>query len=318
MPVSFSFDGQNAATAAGISPGFGPSTATITEVGSDGVIDVGDAVTITGMETPILTTMGVSNGGTLFYQGTVVLDGDLVHLFTAAHPFVTNDTLLGLWEDLGASPFLDAIRLMDVVTGTDTQTFGTDAAMCFAEGTLIATPKGETAVEALRIGDLVRTEDGRAVPVKWIGRQTMLKCFRGARAQLVRIRAGALGNHSDLDVTGDHGMLVEGHIINASALVNGDTIDWVPLSETPDRFTVYHVETENHDVVLANGAPSETYIDVPARRGFDNYQEYLDLCGMERPTPEMSRPRISSSRLVPPRLKELLAACDSKAFKRSA
>ncbi len=38
---------------------------------------------------------------------------------------------------------------------------------------MIATPDGETAVEALSIGDLVMTASGEQVPVKWIGRQTI-------------------------------------------------------------------------------------------------------------------------------------------------
>lgn len=174
---------------------------------------------------------------------------------------------------------------------------------CFAAGTRIATPTGEVAVEALVIGGSVRTFDGRSVPVKWIGRQTIVKGFAGERASLVRIGAGALGNHSDLYVTGDHGMVVDGCLINASALVNGADIVWVPLSETPDRQTVYHVETEAHDIILANGAASETYLDIPGRRAFDNFQEYLDLYGAEQPIAVNPLPRISSARLVPPSLK---------------
>ena len=97
--------------------------------------------------------------------------------------------------------------------------------------------------------------------------------------QPVRIRAGALGNglpHSDLTVTADHGMVIDGLIINASALINGTTIDWVPMDELPDRVTYYHVETEDHDVILANGAPAETFVDAVTRSHFDNHQEYLE------------------------------------------
>ncbi|ODM49646.1 hypothetical protein A9320_14195 [Ruegeria sp. PBVC088] len=177
-----------------------------------------------------------------------------------------------------------------------------DFPTCFAEGTLIATPDGETAVEALRAGDLVTTAEGRAVPVKWIGRQTRLPFFSGAAAAPVRIKAGALGNglpHHDLTVTADHGMILDRLVINASALVNGSSIDFVPMAELPETFTVYHVETEDHDVILANGAPSETFIDYRDRRAFDNFDEYLDLYGCERIIPEMHRPRISCARLLP-------------------
>lgn len=180
---------------------------------------------------------------------------------------------------------------------------GPNIYLCFAAGTWIDTPEGAQKVETLEIGDLVRTADGRDVPVKWVGRQTMSKLFARERAQLVRIAAGVLGNHSDLFVTGDHGMSVDGLIINASALVNGDDISWVPLSETPDRQTVYHVETEAHDIILANGAASETFLDTPGRQTFDNYAEYIDLYGAEQSIPEIQLPRIATSRLLPDSVK---------------
>ncbi len=174
--------------------------------------------------------------------------------------------------------------------------------MCFAAGTRIATPKGERNVKELQIGDRVQTADGRYVTAKWLGRQTLNKFLHREKAGLVRITAGALGDglpHRDLEVTGDHGLVLGGFIINASALVNGSTIDWVPTNSFPTSFTVYHVETESHDIILANGAPSETFVDVSTRRRFDNYQEYVDLYGIERVIPENTFPRISSRRLLP-------------------
>lgn len=144
------------------------------------------------------------------------------------------------------------------------------------------------------------------MPVKWIGRQSLLKLLAGERAQLVRITAGALGNYSDLYVTGDHGLVIDGFVINASALVNGEAVAWVSLADTPERFTVYHVETEDHDVILANGAPAETYIDYVGRRAFDNYAEYAALYGDDRTIPEMPYPRVSSARMVPDQIQSRL------------
>ncbi len=185
------------------------------------------------------------------------------------------------------------------------ETFTVDSSpypYCFAEGTGIATPGGERPVQDLAAGDLVLTADGRAVPVLWLGRQSLSSLFSGTRAGMVRIRAGALGDglpHADLEVTGEHGMIVDGHVINASALVNGTSIDFVPMGDLPETFTVYHVETEAHDVILANGARSETFIDYRGRRAFDNCQEYMEIYGAERIIPEMHRPRISSARHLP-------------------
>lgn len=112
--------------------------------------------------------------------------------------------------------------------------------LCFREGTPIATPAAERPVEALGPGDPVLTADGRVVPVKWIGRQTRMVTFSGDAVCPVRIRAGALADnvpHADLDVTADHGMLVDGLVVNAGALVNGTSVVRVPASELPARIT---------------------------------------------------------------------------------
>jgi len=195
--------------------------------------------------------------------------------------------------------------------GTPLVINNTGYTMCFAPGTQIAMRGREVAVEGLRIGDEIVDQNGHPVAVKWIGRQTVHKLFSGPRMQPVRIGAGALGDglpHSDLTVTADHGMVLDGLVINASALVNGSTIDFVPLAELPDRVTYYHVETEAHDVILANGAPAETFIDYAGRQAFDNHADYLDLYGADRIIPEMSRPRISTPRMVPDKIKARLKA----------
>lgn len=186
----------------------------------------------------------------------------------------------------------------------------TSFTVCFAPGTLIATPAGKTTVETLRIGDLIATADGRAVPIRWIGQQTVAKFFAGERARPVRVCAGALGDglpHTDLVLTADHALILDGLAINAGALVNGTTITLEPLAAVPDRVTRYHIETEEHDIIHANGAAAETFVDYVQRQGFDNYAEYVALYGGERIIAEMPVPRISTARLVPPNLRKRLA-----------
>ena len=172
--------------------------------------------------------------------------------------------------------------------------------LCFGAGTMIATPEGTVAVEALSIGDPVLTADGRAVPVKWVGRQTHVPLFQ--RLRLIRIGAGALGEGlpaHDLVLTADHALMLQGVLVNAGVLVNGTTVTEVPASQLPERVTVYHIETEDHEIILAEGAPAETYIDYAGRRAFDNYAEYVALYGADRAIAENPAPRISSARMLP-------------------
>ncbi|WP_238364696.1 Hint domain-containing protein [Mesobacterium pallidum] len=180
---------------------------------------------------------------------------------------------------------------------------------CFAQGTRIATPHGERPVESLAIGDLVTDIDGASVPVRWLGRQSLaLPFWRGKDRSLIEIAAGALGPdmpHSPLRVTADHGILIDGVICHAAALVNRDTIRKVPADP---GCTVYHVETERQQIILANGAPAETFIDNVARRGFDNYAEFAALYGDDpAPMAELPLPRAQVARQVPPALRRRLA-----------
>jgi hypothetical protein len=146
--------------------------------------------------------------------------------------------------------------------------------------------------------------------VVWVGRQTLSTRF-GPAAQLqpVRVRAGALGGGlplRDLVLTADHALLIDGLLVNAGALVNGGSIDFVPLAELGESYTVYHVETEAHDIILAEGTPAETFIDYAGRQAFDNHAEFVALYGEDDTIVENSAPRITTARQVPAALRARL------------
>lgn len=183
---------------------------------------------------------------------------------------------------------------------------------CFLPGTLIATPGGEVAVEALGTGDLVLTAEGRAVPVRWIGRQTVATRFGLGESRFpVRIAPGALGEGLParaLRVTADHALLLDGVLAHAGALVNGTTIRRMTPAELGERFTVFHIETAAHEVILAEGVPTETFLDTASRRRFDNHAEYLALHGADaEPMVERPEPRALSGRQLPPALRAGIA-----------
>ncbi|WP_420397718.1 Hint domain-containing protein [Nioella sp.] len=230
-------------------------------------------------------------GGVSTYEGTVVMGG-----FTMPVVFVT---LFGANQYLVYNPGPAAVTYDTVLPSLTLQPY----AFCFAADTPIRTETGEVAVAALTIGDRLVTADGGSARVKWIGRQTIFPLFQpGPASQLVRISAGALGadqSHTDLTVTADHGMLVEGVICQAGALLNGATIIPVPRSEFSAGITVYHIETDTHEIILANGAQAETFIDNASRRGFDNFAEFEALYGDVPEMTELPYPRAMSARQVP-------------------
>jgi hypothetical protein len=195
--------------------------------------------------------------------------------------------------------------------GTTAANGGSSFVVCFLAGTRIATPAGETVVESLAIGDLVLTADGRAAPVRWVGVQVVVSFFADAlRSFPIRIAAGALGEGlptRDLFVSPDHALMLDGVLVHAGALANGTTI--VRETEMAERFTYYHVELEDHSLILAEGVPAETFVDNVTRRRFDNFAAYEALYGDTGATiEEMNVPRVKSARQLPLALRARLAA----------
>ena len=171
---------------------------------------------------------------------------------------------------------------------------------CFCAGTMIACPDGERAVEALSIGDLVLTWDGRVMPVRWIGRNTVSTRFADPlRVLPIRIAAGALADHlpvRDLLVSPEHAVLVDDILVEAGALVNGLSI--LRESNVAETFVYYHIELAEHALVLAEGVPAESFVDNIHRMAFDNWEEHEALYG-DAPIVEMDYPRARSHRQVP-------------------
>ncbi len=144
-------------------------------------------------------------------------------------------------------------------------------APCFVRGTLIATPSGEIAVEALVAGDLVLTVSGGTAPLVWAGhrRVDIGRHPRPDEVRPVRLSAGALAENvpaRDLTVSPDHNLFLEGVLIPAKCLVNGSTVVQLDVSSV----TYHHIELAAHDLVLAEGTPAETYLDTGNRGSFAN------------------------------------------------
>jgi hypothetical protein len=293
-------------------------TCTVAELGggSDGVLHVGEAFTVTYSD----PTLQADYGGTYIYRGVETgipgIIGEKVDPpFTAPDPNVPPDERSHFYFFSNVDNGLVG-RKMDDFSATDTP-------ICFLAGTLIATPAGTVAVEDLAIGETVLTADSRIVLVTWVGRQTVMAPFgmpEGRRP--VVITAGALAENMparDLRLTSDHALLIDDVLVQAGALVNGSTIRRIPNAELGERFMVFHIETENHEVILAEGTPAETFVDNVSRRRFDNYAEYVAMYGEASDTlQELPQPRAMSARQVPPSIRARIARRATALAKRSA
>lgn len=136
--------------------------------------------------------------------------------------------------------------------------------ICFTAGTRILTPHGPRPVEDLRPGDLVITADDGLQPVRWSGRRTVPAQGRLAP---IRLRGGsAFGNGRDLLVSPQHRMLLTGHRANllfgesevlaaAKHLIDGRDVFREPGGEV----SYVHLLFDRHQVIFAEGAPSESF-----------------------------------------------------------
>ena len=163
--------------------------------------------------------------------------------------------------------------------GNATVQINTDVtAPCFAAGSRILTTRGEVAVEELVAGDRVPVLlGGGERQVRWIGHRRMHIAGhpRPWDVQPVRVVAHAFGPdmpHSDLRLSPDHAVFAEGVLVPVRYLINGTTI----VQEAVKTVACYHVELADaagaatHNVVLAQGLPTESFLDTGNRAAFAN------------------------------------------------
>lgn len=142
---------------------------------------------------------------------------------------------------------------------------------CFTPGTLIATPKGEVPVQNLKAGDKIITRDNGIQEIRWTGARHLDWAALCANPHLkpVLIGQGSLGNglpERDMMVSPNHRMLVandrtalyfEEHevLVAAKHLIDGRGVQQVDAAGT----TYLHMMFDRHEVVLANGAWTESF-----------------------------------------------------------
>jgi hypothetical protein len=162
-------------------------------------------------------------------------------------------------------------------TGGGTGIVVTNELPCFLAGTMILTDRGEVAVQDLAVGQNIITLSGEVKPIVWIGSgHASISPSKRSAATPVIVRKNALAPnvpHRDLRITKGHSLFVDNVLIPVEFLVNHRSIEW---DDRVGHVRFFHVEVADHDVLLADGAPAETYRDDGNRSLFDNTNDDWD------------------------------------------
>lgn len=283
-------------------------SATLDSGRSSGVtLSIGGGGTVLGTSTN-QTFSASSLSSPLTYDGyaTVTLGNGTTQTGIVASIGSTYYFIVGSGGNLQGDTVSNSTFVQDAPPNSGEFNIGDGKTGCFVAGTLIRTPQGERAIETLQAGDLVLTASGASAPVRWLGVTIVSMMFADPVVMRpIRISAGALGENvpsQDLKVSPGHALFVGGVLATAQALLNGSTI--TSDEDTPLTFAYYHLELDQHDLLIANGAPAESFLAEGAEMLMDNWKD--------RPTGgahlagEMPYPRVKTRRQLPAAVRTLL------------
>ena len=172
---------------------------------------------------------------------------------------------------------------------------------CFTRGTMIMSRRGEIAVEDLCVGDDVLTVDNGFRPIRWLGSRK----FSARQLQLapqlrpIRFEIGALGNGlplRPLEVSPQHRCLIRSHVaqqmVGAREVLASAkhlmSVEGVSVVETDAPVTYYHILLDSHELLIANGAATESFFIGPvcmssmsATDRLEIMALFADLCAEE-------------------------------------
>lgn len=268
------------------------SSFNLTDANDDNLIDAPSGDTVNGQDVTNswpgdTVTINVSGVGNVTYTGTTFYLADGSRLFTPTDNQVLQP------GTLVSTTFVNTSGPLNV---------GTLGPPCFTAGTMIATPEGKRAVEDLKAGDLVLTVDHGPQPLVWVGSTTVVS--EGKLAP-IRFEAGVFGLDRPLLVSPQHRMLVEDWqasylfglseaLVPAHTLVNDDTVTRVEGGE----IEYFHLLFKQHEIVIANGAKSESYYPGHALSASDRETQsevlhlFPELAGLDPMSLKTARPII--------------------------
>lgn len=193
---------------------------------------------------------------TLDLRGSAPAGGGLSVEYTSAD---REDGIVHYFDDTGAE--IGTMQFYDIE----------NVVPCFTPGTAIATPKGERLVEELKVGDKIITRDNGIQEIRWLGTRTLTghELARAPQLRPILIQKGALGDNlpeHDILVSPQHRLLMSGdrtqlYFEEREVLAAAKHLTDLPgIDEVGTLGVTYvHFMFDQHEVVLSNGAWSESF-----------------------------------------------------------
>ncbi|MCA0927677.1 Hint domain-containing protein [Ruegeria profundi] len=160
------------------------------------------------------------------------------------------------------------LTVVDTQEGPSFQAADYVTPICYDRGTWIRTDQGRIRIEKLKPGDKVWTQDSGYVPVRWVGMQNVIAT---GRFKMVEIPCGTLSNFAPLLVSQQHRLLITHAMAElhfGSSEVFAPAISFVDAGAAwlSDKKTAcyHHLLLDQHAVIKANGAASESLLSSPA------------------------------------------------------
>ncbi|MBS0961406.1 Hint domain-containing protein [Acetobacter thailandicus] len=149
-----------------------------------------------------------------------------------------------------------------------------ESEICFLPGSLIKTPSGITPVQDLSMNDEVIAYVNSIEVIRhitWVGRSycTVRPHLPDDEAGYpVRILKNAVAEgvpFKDMLITSEHCLFFDGRFIPVRMLVNGRSVFY---DKSITSYDYYHIETDEHAVIMADGVLTESYLDTGNRQAF--------------------------------------------------
>lgn len=192
---------------------------------------------------------------------------------------------------------------------------------CFLAGTEISVCGSLQKVEDLSVGDeIIAYVDGVATPrrVTWTG-----QAHCNVRAHLpddeagypVRILKDAISDgvpFKDMLITAEHCLFFDGKFVPARMLVNGRSIFF---DKSITSYDYYHIETEAHSVIMADGMLTESYLDTGNRSAFSQKGNVVSIGSTSNLTwDDAAVPLTVSREVVEPLFRKIENRADKAGF----